>query len=361
LRIAPFIVLAPLVAAAIIGCRREPPPPPMPVENALVVTVDMAPGLPEAEDDEPATAVLRKGRVLNPGRKLHRVKWSGPVLGVKFDRDAEMIEAQFAPKGPYVYIFTPDVAEQSVPSTKLFCASKPKGAVFPQPCEDTLNRFVLGGDEAIAFLDCGQGPCPVSFAKGGRVTWSTVDGLSDLFPATVGTKRVLVTTANYMRSLAETGRKVVVLAADPTMAVIGELPLDDIDSRQKIVSVRNTILTVKGDAIELVGTHREMDQSNGKEVSNKPVRDVYKLTPDGKLARQPLPEQRQRKFTGRREGGKVDDGLGFSAPGPHVFPSSELPVINSETPSRDIGATCGPRPGRARDGWRAVRGGRGRW
>lgn len=282
MRLIPFVLLGLTLAA----CRREPPPPPPPIENALVVSVEIAPALPEAEDDEPATIVLRKGRVLTPGRTLHRVKWSGIMLEQKFDRDAEMLEVRLSPKGTYTYLFSPDVGEQSVPATKLFCATKPPQVTFTQPCEDILQRFVLGGDEALAFHPCGTGPCPVSFAKGGRATWSSVEGMSDIYPATLGTKKVLIATTNYVTSLAETGRRIVVLTADPAMSPLGEISMDEIDSRQNVVKTRTGIVTVRGDALEMVGTRRDVDKVTSKEVSTAPIRETYKLGPNGKLAKQ---------------------------------------------------------------------------
>lgn len=281
-------LVALLALASPVGCRRTPTPVPAPaVENALVVESELAPALPEAEDDEPASLILRRGEVLLPGRRFSRIKWSGDVLGAKVGRDAEMIEVRLAPRGMYVYVFASDVAEKSVPRTSHFCANAPKSAAFSAalPCSDVLRRYVFPPDEAIAFQACGAGACPIAHAKGESVTWTTVDGLSELYPATLGARRVLIGTAHWQRSLAETGRSVVVLSIEPGLPKLGELLLDEVDSRTDVVVARSGKVSAHGDTLELDGTRREVDKTSGRELRTTPVKETWALGVDGKLAK----------------------------------------------------------------------------
>ena len=273
------------LAATAMGCRRTPPPPAIAVESALVVRSELAPALPEAEDDEPASMILRRGEVLLPGRHFPHIKWSGDVLGARVERDAEMIEAQLSPRGMYVYVFTTDVAEQSVPRTSHFCASAPKDAPFPLPCAEVLRRYVFAPDEAIAFHPCSAGPCPIAHAKGASVTWSQIEGLSELYPTMLGARHVLIATTHWHRSLAETGRNVVVLAIAPGLPKLGELLLDEVDSRTEAVVSRSGAVTVRGDALALHGTRREVDKTSGKERKTEAIDEVWSLGADGKLSR----------------------------------------------------------------------------
>ena len=275
-----------MLVLAAVACRRAPPPADaIAVENALVVTSDLAPALPEAEDDEPASMILRKGEVMLPERRFPHIKWSGVMLGAKVTRDAEMIEAHLAPRGTYVYVFASDVAEQSVPRTSHFCASAPKDASFAGPCADVLRRYVFPPDEAVAFQQCGGGPCAIAHAKGSSVTWTSIVGLSELYPTMLGARRVMIATTHWHRSQAETGRSVRVLAIAPGMPLVGELVLDEIDSRADVVVSRSGVVTVRNDTLELAGVRREVDKTTGKELSTRPINEVWGVDPSGKLAK----------------------------------------------------------------------------
>lgn len=270
-----LVTLAVLSAA---GCRQAPPAPAVPTEKLFVVQTDTSPALPEAEDDEPAAAVLHRGDVMEVQRKLPKLRWSGLVEGEKVSREAEVIELKLSPRGALLYGFASDVAEATVPTTAHYCSSAPKEARFAgQRCVDVLQRTKISSDLSIAYFPCSAGKCPVARAQGSKVDWTTIDGLADLHVRKLGGRDVLVGLVRWVKNQAQTGGSLVVLDVAAGLPSLGEVKLDEVDSSTPRVLNRLGQVVFGATTITFRGARREIDAATGKEFSSTPVEETWAL------------------------------------------------------------------------------------
>ena len=273
----PTLALA-LALVSGLGCKSTPAPPPPPTEKALVVSVDVAPVLPEAEDDEPAAAILHRGDVVLAQRRLPRLAWHGLVEGDKATRDAEIIEQKRSPRGGLVYGFASDTTEAAVPTTSYYCGAAPKEASFRgQSCADVLQRILLPGGVSIAYVDCITGKCPVARAEAGEVVWTTFAGLADLQLRKLGGRDVLLVTQRWVKNAAQTGGALLVLGVERGLPQLGEIKLDEIDSSAPRVINRLGALVIDASTITFRGARREIDAQTGKELATAPIEERWGL------------------------------------------------------------------------------------
>lgn len=269
------------VAVASSGCKSTALSPPVHTEKVRVVAVDVAPALPEAEDDEPAAAFLHRGDVVQTQRELARLAWHGQLEGSPAKRDAEVLEIKRAHRGALVYGFANDFVEATAPVTAHYCRNVPKELSFAgQRCDDVVQRLLLGGDASLAFVPCGSGKCPLARAAGATVVWTAIDGLSDLHLRKLGGRDVLIATVRWVRTTSKTGGSLLVLSPAAGLPKLGEVQLDEIDSSGPRVLNRLGAISFGPDTLSFKGTRREVEASTGKELTSAVVDETFALDGD---------------------------------------------------------------------------------
>lgn len=268
-----------LACVALSACKS--PAPPVPHEKVRVVAVDVAPALPEAEDDEPAAVFLHRGDVVQSQRELARLAWHGQVEGREAKRDATVLELKRAHRGALLYGFEQDFADASVPTTAHYCGAAPKElSFFGQRCDDVVQRLLLGGGASLAYSPCGADRCPVARADGGVVVWTTIDGLSELHLRKLGGRDVLIAMVRWVRTTSKTGGALLVLAPTAGLPRLGEVQLDEIDSSGPRVLNRLGAASFGESTISFKGTRREIDAATGRELSSAQIDETFALDGD---------------------------------------------------------------------------------
>lgn len=244
-----------------------------PVEIRRRVTSEKAPILPEAEDDERALSILHTGDVVEVLRTLKPLDWKGSIEGVDSRRSGDVLELKRSGGDASAFGFAVDLTEDvKVPTAAWLCERMQGGP----NCTARLRR-IARGQTIVAYDPCTIGPCRIGVARGRKVHAITLDGLSDLYPATIEGHEVLIATSRWVKTPNWTGATTYVIRVGDTLQRALTIPTEEVDSRAAPTIQRMGTLAIEGGVLVFRGTRRELAPSTGATQYSAPIVETYHI------------------------------------------------------------------------------------
>ena len=254
-----------------------------PTDRWTRVSTDDAPLLPEGEDDAPVAAVLHAGDLVRVGATVKpRFSWKGMLAGRPASAEGELVEVRRAGEGGG-FMFRGQLGEEVSAVTSEYLCHRIQGGAG---CADKLRRIVLG-DATIGYLPCFAEACPVALVRGRRLSFMSIDGLTDLRPATIDHQEVLLATAALNHEPRWSERFMYVLRTrsqagqgGDSLSRVHEIKLAELDVRTPRNHSYEGTVTIEPDQIVFKGRERWTSAiHDGAVLSDVPKSQIYRLSP----------------------------------------------------------------------------------
>lgn len=283
------IALGSLSLLALAACKQPEPPPT--TERRPLIVVDEAPFLNEAEDDEAAADIGRRGEVVEQVRELGLLKWEAPMDGKIGKHEGRLIEVRQAPADAIHFGWKADLGpEVEVPTTGWICAALARdpalsAAAKRTSCAGLLRRARLPDGAWLAYQICTTGPCPVAVVRGGHVGAVEVEGM--VRARTVRSKDGLLLLAwtRWVRlnGAWSGGSLQPIVLSGPAPTKLAPIVLDEVDARDagKVVTRGVTVSIEEKDrpSVHLVGARVETALADARQLSSVPFDETLPLGP----------------------------------------------------------------------------------
>jgi hypothetical protein len=221
------------------------------------------------------------GEVYYPHTPLPDFAWEGYCDGQLLTRKGAVPVGKTRVEGG-AYGFLSDFIEADVPTSGWLCSRMGNPAAVAQPCETILRRIVASSGKLLAYINCLDATCPLAELSDGKVTTVAVPTPLQVRVVKFGQMQAVLVWSHWGKSPEWTGSVMTVLALQPPLHKLGELPLQEIDSRDPVqVMNRLGTLDILDDGVQYRGTRVMVDRETAKELSSAAFDERYLITAGG--------------------------------------------------------------------------------